>query len=96
MGFADFIQKRFMGKEICVFLNEDAETITLDQFWMNNKAYFRGIVDEVEDNVLVLRIEKVGIIYINCDEIVSVWEPPFNYNDAVRTSLSRKLFGATR
>jgi hypothetical protein len=96
MGIAEFIKSRFLGGTLCVYLGESAETITYDQAWAANKEFFKGIVQEVEDGVLCLEVEGVGVLYINCEQIQSVWQPPFDYHQAVSTSLTRRLAGARR
>lgn len=70
MGLSNFIKSRFLGKELCIFFNETAETLTYVDRWAQNKEYFKGIVEEVEDNVIVLNIPNSGRAYINCDFIV--------------------------
>ena len=67
MGMGEFIKNRFMGQEICVWLGENAETVTYDQFWLNNTGFFRGFVVDVDEDVLTLEVPEVGEIYINCD-----------------------------
>lgn len=96
MGVAEFIENRFIGQTLCVFLGEHAETITYDQAWAANKEFFKGIVLSVEEGVLVLDISGIGAIYINCDQIQSFWQEPFDYHRAVHTSLTRRLVGARR
>lgn len=96
MGFATFIEEKFIGKEICVFIDNDAESIIYDQSWVANKVYFRGVASEITDNILTLHIENVGNIYISCDEIVAIWEPPFEYHKAIRTSLTGRMVGARK
>lgn len=94
MGFAEFIDKKFVGQEICVFLDEDAETITFEQHWIANKAFFKGIVESTDEGILTLIIENCGPIYINCNEIVAIWHPSFDYHKAVNTSITRRMIGA--
>jgi len=96
MGVAEFIENKFLNQTLCVYLGESAETITYDQAWAANKEYFRGIVHEVTDGVLCLNIEDIGMFYINCDQIQSFWQAPFDYHRAVCTSLTRRLAGARR
>jgi hypothetical protein len=86
-GIAKFIEKHYVGEEICIFYGEDAETITYNQSWVANKEYMQGVVRVVENNTVVLYIEDVGDICINSDSIVSFWKPGFSYSKAVKTSL---------
>jgi len=96
MGVAEFISKRYLNQQICVYLGESAETITYDQAWAANKEYFKGTALEIYEGVLLLEVEDVGIIHINCDQIQSFWQEPFDYHKAVSTSLTRRLAGARR
>jgi len=96
MGVAEFIVERYSGQKICVYLGESAETITYDQAWAANKEYFQGTVIEVYEGILLLEVEGVGIININCEQIQSFWQKPFDYHRAVSTSLTRRLVGARR
>lgn len=90
MGMAEYLAKRFIGKEICVALDEDAETITYAEVWAHNKEYFQGYANSVEDGVLEFEVPGVGIVHINCDHIKMVWEPSFNWRKAVKASLTGK------
>jgi hypothetical protein len=90
MAKADYLAKRFVGKELCVAIGSDVETITYAEVWANNKAYFRGIVRNVEDGWMELEIPGVGTTHINCESIEMVWEPPFSWRKAVRGSLTDK------
>jgi hypothetical protein len=95
MGFAEFIENKFIGHEMCIFLGEDVETIILgDQHWISNKAYFRGTIESVEEGVLTLIIPNSAPLYINCEEITAIWPPSFDYHKAVSTSLTRRMVGA--
>lgn len=94
MGFAEFITDRFIGKEICIYMTEEGESLIFDQSWVSNKIYIQGIAKEIDNNILVLEIIDVGDIYINCDEISGMWEPTFNYHKAIKTSLTKKMVGA--
>jgi len=96
MGVSEFIKNRFLGEELAIFVGEAAETITYDQSWASNKEYFQGIVEEVEDGVVALSIPEVGNIYINADNILTFWEPPFDYVKAIKTSLTKKMVGINR
>jgi len=94
MYIANFIKNKFIEKNIYIFYGFDAETITYDQSWASNKEFLFGKVIDVIDNVLILSIENNSKIYINCDKIVSFWEPGFNYNDAIKTSLTKRVSGS--
>ena len=96
MGFAEFIEKRFLGEEICVYMCEEAETVVFEQSWAANKSYFRGIVEEVDEGILTLNIPDNGLIYINCEEIQTIWMPSFDYHKSIRTSLTNRMVGARR
>ena len=89
MSFATILKKKYLGKEACIFLGDDAETVTYDQSWVANKAYFKGIVESIDGNILTFTIPDNGTIYINCDLIVSVWGPSFDYHKAITTSLTK-------
>lgn len=94
MGFAEFIEKRFLGEEICVYMGDEAETITYEQSWAANKSYFRGTVEEIDEGILILNIPDNGLVYINCEEIQTVWEPSLDYHKSIRTSLTKRMVGA--
>jgi hypothetical protein len=94
MSAADFIKKRFLGKELCIFFGNDVETLALEQSWMYNKEFFRGVIEEVEDDIIVLSIQNNGHLYIHADTIISFWEPDFDYHKAVSASLTRHMYGA--
>ena len=96
MSVAEFIEERYLNQELCVYLGESAETLTFDQAWTANKEYFRGTVREVYKEILLLEIQGVGIVNINCDQIQFFWQKPFDYHRAVSTSLTRRLVGARR
>ncbi len=94
MGFAKFIDDKFLNMEICIYLGEEAETITYEQVWSVNKAYFRGVVLGIDNGILTLEIPENGLLYINCEEIQAIWEPSFNYHKSMRTSLTKRMVGA--
>lgn len=87
MAGTDYL-KRFMGKEICISLDNDVETITYAEVWAHNKAYFRGFVRNVEDGWVEFEIPEVGTAHINCAAIEMVWEPSFNWRKAIKLSLT--------
>lgn len=88
MGVAEYIFKRFIGKEICVALDEEAETITYAEVWAQNKEFFQGIAKNVDENMLEFFVPDVGTVHINCDHIKMVWEPSFNWRKAIKASLT--------
>jgi hypothetical protein len=90
MGMAEYITKRFLGKEICVSLDDDVETITYAEVWTHNKAYFHGIVKSVEEGVLELEIDKVGVAHINCNCIKMAWESSFIWRKAIKVFMTDK------
>jgi len=91
MGVSDYLAKRFIGKEICVALDDDdVETVIYADAWAHNKAYFHGIVIAIEDGMLELDIPSVGHAHFNCDFIKMVWEPPFSWRKAIKVSLTNK------
>ena len=95
MGFAEFIKHKFIGHEMCVFLGDDVETIIIDdQHWLANKAYFRGIIEDIEHGILILSCGENGVAYINCEEISAIWHPSFDYHKVIRTSLTKRMVGA--
>lgn len=96
MALIDFIAKRFIGQELCIYYESDAETIIYDQSWSANREYFQGTVVEAEDGVIVLDIPENGKVYINVNSIVCFWRPGFDYHKATLTSLTRRSAGARR
>jgi hypothetical protein len=96
MGTAKFIQKHFMGRELCVSIGASAETISYEQSDADNKEYFRGIVKDIDNGILTLEIKDSGIIYINCYNIQCFWQHPFDYYHAINTSITRKPIGVRK
>lgn len=96
MGMAEFLEKKFLGKEICVYAGEDVEILTYNEAWANNKEYFRGILKEIDEGVLTLEIEGHGIIYIDAAQVKFVWQEPFRYGAAIKASLTNRPVGAQR
>jgi len=95
MGFAELIEKKFMHREICIFLGEEVETLIIDdQHWISNKAYFRGHVEDIDEGIITLIVPENGPVYIDAEKIVALWEDPFDYHKAVRTSITRRMVGA--
>lgn len=96
MGVAKFIKNRFLGKELCIFLGHEAETINYDQSSPTNWAFYKGIVEEVdaENEVIVLNIQDVGLMYIDSSfNIKAFWEPGFSLFKAMKTSLTKHMIG---
>lgn len=96
MGMAEFLEKRFLGKEICLYADENVETLTYNEAWANNKEYFRGVLREVDEGVLVFEIEGQGVVYVDASCVKFVWQEPFSYGAAVRASLTNRPVGARR
>lgn len=96
MGVGEFIKKRFINQDLYISCGENAETITFSDSWAANKEFLYGTVLDVDENVLVLNIPENGIMYINCDQIISFWENGLDYHKSVRTSLTRRMVGAKR
>lgn len=100
MSIATFIRDKFIGKELCVYLDQSVETISYEQADSDNKEYFRGVVQDIEDDgsyhtIMTLRIENVGVIYVNTSQIVSFWEPDkFDYYRGISASITKKPVGA--
>jgi hypothetical protein len=98
MTTADFIKKHFLGKELCIFLGDDAETINYDQASPVNWAYYRGIIEDVDtdDEIITLRVPDVGVMYIDASyNIKAFWESGFSLYKAMRTSLTKKMVGVS-
>ena len=93
MSLATFLTEKMIGKELCVSLGNDAETITYNQYWTSNKEFFQGIVKNVTHGVLELNIPDYGIIWINCSEIESFWKPGFKYHQAIRATVTARPIG---
>lgn len=99
MSTARFIQRNFIGKELCIYLNQSVETISYEQADSDNKEYFRGVVVDIDDPndyhpVLTMDIKKAGRVYINVSRIVSFWEPDkFEYYKGVSASITRRPVG---
>lgn len=96
MGLAKFISERFLGKELCIFFGLEAETINYDQCSPVNWSYYCGVVKEVdvENEVVVLDVKDVGLMYIDCSfNIKAFWEPHFDFVKAMKTSLTKKMVG---
>lgn len=101
MSTASFIKEKFIGKELCVYLDQSVETISYEQASSDNKEYFRGVVVDIDDieayhAVMTFNIENSGTIYINTSCIVSFWEPSFNYYSAISASITKKPVGGSR
>lgn len=96
MGMAELIQAKFIGEELCVSMGLDAETITYEQSWTSNREFFRGRVRSVDHGILELEIPGQGTIWINCEEISSVWQRPFDYYSALRVTVTNKPAGGRK
>ena len=76
MGLANFIKKRFLNKEICLSINNgESETVIYEERWLQNRECFQGVVEGVEDGVIILNISNIGIVFINSDDISYFWLP---------------------
>ena len=87
---ADFIAKHFMGEELCIYCEEEVEMLLFAEIWVPNKEYLCGTVKAVEEGVLELYIPENGTIYLNCEFIKKIWQPPFNWSKAVKAHLTGK------
>ena len=91
MGFAEFLEKRFLGQMICVEINNgDSETLMFADNWSINREYFRGVVKEIVEGIIVLEILDEGEIYINPDQISYIWPPNVNPYKIMKTVLNKK------
>jgi hypothetical protein len=90
MGMAEFLKKKFLNKEICIYIGKEVETLTYEQSWAQNKEYFRGKLISIDEGVIELYISGAGTVYINSESIDTVWEPTFHYASAVEASLTKK------
>ena len=96
MGMAEFLESKFLNKEICVYAGEDVEILTYNEAWASNKEYFRGVLREVCEGVLVLEIIGHGMVYVDASQVKFIWEEPFNYSAAIRASLTKRPVGGNR
>jgi len=96
MGMAEYIAKKFMGEEIWVDLDDEAETVVYSEVWAKNREIIRGIVRTVEEGVLEFEIPTVGVIYINCDCIKVLWKPGIDWRKATKGSFTNRLLSANR
>ena len=96
MGLATFIKQHFLKKEIVLFMDSEAETLTYSESWASNKELFEGVVEEVdeENGIIVLNILGVGEMFINEQFVASFWKPGFDYVKAIKTSLTKKMVSA--
>jgi hypothetical protein len=94
MGMSKFIKKRFLNRELYIYIGEEAETITLDQNWVPNKEIIHGVVKEVEDDVIVFEMLTGPTVYISADEIKMCWETGFDYHKCAEGSMTKRLPGA--
>lgn len=97
MSVTTFIKNKFLGQELCIMLSDsEAETINYDQASASNREFFRGIVEEADDDVIVLNVDNHGILYICEHSVRCFWKPGFEYHKAILTSITRKMVGARR
>lgn len=94
MGKANFIKKRFLEKELYIYMGEEAETIALDQNWVPNKEILHGVVKEVDDNIIVFEMLSGPVVYIDADDIKMFWEKGFDYHKCAECSMTKRLPGA--
>lgn len=94
MGMAKFIKKRFVGKEIFIYMGELAETIALDQSWMPNKEINHGVALEVDEEVVIFKTMSGPIIFINADKIKYFWQKDCDFTSCAEGCLTKKLPGA--
>lgn len=92
MGFAEYLEKKYLGQMVCLSINNgESETITLEQTWIQNREYFEGIIKEVVEGIIVLEIPGEGEISINPDEISYMWQKPLDPHKIMRLSLTKKM-----
>jgi hypothetical protein len=96
MGMAEYIAQKFMGREICMDLDDESETIFYAEIWAKNKELFQGLVHDVVAGVVELELPGTGIIGINADFIKVVWEPSLNWRGATKGSLTGRPLSANR
>ncbi len=96
MSVADYIEKKFMNKVICIMYESEGSVITHCDGWVIDKEYMRGMVVEVDEGVVVLEIPNSGLFYLNEEKIISFFEPGFDIHKAVSMSLSKRQLGAKR
>lgn len=94
MGFAEFMGKKFLGQKVFISICDgESEVIILDQHWFTNREFFQGILEEIDDGVIVLNIEGEGRLYINSAQISYMWtEEKLNPSKIMRTSLNKKPY----
>lgn len=96
MGMAEYIAQKFKGKEICMDLDDESETISYAEIWAKNKELFQGRVHDVVAGVVELELPGVGIIGINADFIKVAWEPGLDWRGATKGSLTGRPLSANR
>ena len=94
MGVSNFINKRFLNKEIYLYLGEEAEMIVLEQSWVANKEIIHGMVIEVDEDIIVLKIHSGEIIYVNGNEVKMFWEQDFDYHRCTEGHITKRVQGA--
>ena len=97
MGFAEFLEKRFLGKMICISMNDgESQTLVVDQIWVLDREYFEGILKAIDEGIIILEIAGEGEIYFNPDNVSYIWQKPFEPHRAMKLSLSGKLINTNR
>ena len=92
MAIAEYIGNKFLNREVCVSVNNnDTETILYDGIWTLNREFFKGVVKEACDGVVVLDIQDIGLVYINGESISYFYEPDLNIHNAISTMFTKKL-----
>jgi hypothetical protein len=90
MGMAEYIAARFKGREICLDLDDESETIAYAEVWALNKEIFQGVVRDVVDGVLEFEMAGTGVIAINCDYIKIAWLPGVDWRQATKGSITKR------
>lgn len=93
MNMANFIKKNFLGQKICLSINNgEAETLTYNQSWLLNREYFEGLVEDVDEGIIVLNIKDKGVLYLNASEISYFWQKPFDPHKHMKLCYSKKAY----
>jgi len=96
MGMAEYIAQKFMGKKICMDLDDESETISYAEIWAKNKEIFEGFVHDVVAGVVELKLKDGSVVAINEDFIKVVWEPGLDWRQATKGSLTGRPLSANR
>lgn len=94
MGIGNFIKKRFTGKELYIYIGEEAETIVWEQNWVKNKEIIHGIVKDVDEGIIIFQMNSGPVVFINSEEIRMFWEEGFDYHKCAEASITKRLPGA--